>query len=462
MPAQSVIPQRHAQLAAAVRAAAGGKWKPVYLLYGEPLETQAAVKALVGALVPEAQRVFNVETYDGRTIPMLQIVDTLRTPGFFAGVKVVCVRETTAFLSGEKRPDLTRALLAAWEDGRQQEAAEKLLALVALAGWSQDQFTACRFPELSKTRATEVFGAEIGSGELEKLEAVRQAALAREMSVAAFRDDSSTLLDFLDRGAPPDTVVLLTASAVDARRRAVKRLQEIGVVIELGAERERSGALARQSVDDIVQHAVGSAGKRLGPHAAELIARRAGNDLAMLAQELEKVLLYSGDRPVVVEDDVRAVFRDMGESWIFDFTGALATRQQARALLLLRGLLEQGEPALRLLAMIARELRLLLLARECLDGGLKRAWRRDLSFGAFQKQIAPQLDAETRKAFGNAHPFVLYRRFQDAARISGETLRAALVQLSDLDLRLKSSRTDPGLLLEAFVLRWCRASGNDE
>jgi len=177
----------------------------------------------------------------------------------------------------------------------------------------------------------------------------------------------------------------------------------------------------------------------------------------LVTSEMEKLCLYVGERPLIGVDDVRLVFRDMAESWIFDFTSALAGCQLAQALPLLRGLLAQGEPPLRLLAMVARELRLLLVARECLDDTLAGKWRPELNFSAFQARVLPHLDAATRESFGNVHPFVLYRRFQDAARVSGNALRRALIRVSDIDLQLKSSRNDPALLLEGFVLDWCRA-----
>jgi hypothetical protein len=103
--------------------------------------------------------------------------------------------------------------------------------------------------------------------------------------------------------------------------------------------------------------------------------------------------------------------------------------------------------------------RMLLLARECLDDALRGKWRADLPFNVFQSRVLPYLDAETRQAFGNVHPFVLYRRLQDAARVNAGRLRDALLQLSDLDVRLKSSRSAPAMLLELFVIDWCRGQG---
>jgi len=427
----------------------------VYLFTGETFETKPAAEALIDLLVPAASRALNLETYDGRVTSISHVIDSVRTPGFFPGVKVVWVRESTAFVSGEKRPDLTAAMLRAWGEGREQDAAGKLLTLVALTGWTDEQFRETRWAGLAKTRLREVFGVEPTPEQLAQVQAVHGACLARGLRVETYRDDSATLADFLDGGVPPQAVLLFTASAVDARKRIYKRIRDLGAVVDFSTARERSGALSRDAVADLVRRVTGQAGKRLEPQAHEMILRRAGADAALLVTELEKLCLYVGEEPAITADAVRAVFRDMAESWIFDFTSALASRQLAQAFPLLRGLLAQGEPPLRLLAMVARELRLLLVARECLDDTLAGTWRAELNFGAFQARVLPHVDPATREAFGNVHPFVLYRRFQDAARIRASALRRALIQLSDIDLQLKSSRRDAAMLLEAFVLDWC-------
>jgi len=442
-----------------VRAAAAGEYKPVYLFTGEPFETRPAVHALLDVLVPESRRAFNLETYDGRTTPTAKFIDSLRTPGFFPGVKVVWVRESPLFLSGEKRPDISGAMFSAWSDGRQQDAADKLLTLVALAGWTDEQFRDARWPTLARTRIREVFGGELDEDRLSQVEAVQALCVQRDLRLADYRDDSTALADFLDAGMPPQAVLVLTAAVIDARKRICRRVRELGAVLDCSVARERSGALNRDAVAVLVRQRVAELGKDLTPQAQDIILRRAGTDGAMLAAEVEKLCLYVGERAAITAEDVRTAFRDMAESWIFDFTSALAARQLSPALLLLRGLFVQGEPPLRLLAMVAREVRLLLVARECLDQTLGGRWRSDTTFNVFQSRFLPQLDAGTRQAFGAAHPFVLYRRFQDAARIPGRVMRRALVRLSELDLRMKSSRGDPAMLLEAFIIDWCGQGG---
>lgn len=456
MPAPVSPSTKNNDVARLIKEIIAGKARRVYLFAGESFDTRAAAQGLIDALVPESKRAFNLETYDGRTTPISNVLDSLRTPGFFAGSKVIWVRETPLFMSGDKRGDLAESLFADWEAGREAQAAEKMLTLVALAGWTQPQLDEASWASMSAAKIREVFGAALEAEQRQVLDAVRAAAQARDLRVTEYQDESASLLAFLESEAAASAVLLFTSSTVDGRKKLVKRIQELGSYVSLTVERERSGALARHSVDDLIRRFAEQRGKRVDAAAHEQIVRRAGADAANLAGELEKLCLYVGDRPAIREDDVRAIFIDMAESWIFDFTSALAARRLAPALKVLVGLFDRGEPPLRLLAMIAREARLLLIARECLEGSLRGRWQRGLSYDAFQSKIVPHIDDSTKRAFGNAHPFVLFRRFQDAAGISAAVLREALVRLSDLDLQLKSSVADPVLLMEAFVLDWCR------
>ena len=452
----SAPPIRSKEVLQLVKEAKAGKAKSVYLFAGESFDTRAAAHALLDEIVPEAKRSFNLEISDGRTMPIGAVLDSLRTPGFFAGTKVIWVRESPLFLSGEKRGDLTDSLFQDWEGGREAQAAEKFLTLIALAGWTQEQFEGANWSAMSDAKLREVFGEALEGERRAAVEAIRAAALSRDLRVGEYRDESAILLSLLESDMPPDAVLLFTSSAVDGRKKLVKRIQEMGAFVSLTVERERSGALKRQSIEDMVRQSAAAHGKRVDAKALEQIVQRAGPDAALLAGELEKLCLYVGERDTIQEDDVRAIVIDMAESWIFDFTSALAARRLAPALKVLTGLFEQGEPPLRLLAMIAREVRMLLIARECLETHLRGRFRRGMRYDAFQSQVVPQIDEATKRAFGNTHPFVLFRRFEDAAGVSASTLREAVVRLSELDIQLKSSAGDPALLLEAFVLDWCR------
>src|SRR5262249_38183287 len=160
--------------------------------------------------------------------------------------------------------------------------------LVAMAGGSQEQWRENRWSTLTKTRISEVLGAELDAEALAQLETLQAACIAQGLSVSTYRDDSRALLDFLAAAMPAHAVLVLTASAVDARKRLYKRVHEIGAVVDLSASRERSGALSRDSIDEVLDGMLHEFGKRITPGARELVARRAGADMACVAAEVEK------------------------------------------------------------------------------------------------------------------------------------------------------------------------------
>jgi len=249
--------------------------------------------------------------------------------------------------------------------------------------------------------------------------------------------------------------LIFTASAADRRKRVVKTIAEVGVVREFSVARERSGALSPESIDALIDQVAGRAGKRVAPAARQLLHRRAGTQAAVLASELEKLCLYVGAAASIEEGDVRASVRDLAESWIFDFTKALAQRQAASALALLRALFDQGDHPLRLLSVIARELRLMLLARDCLAGSLAGAWTPRTQYTTFRDTLLPTLRDSEREALGSLHPYVLYQCLQNASRTHAAVLQRGMLSLQRLDVACKSAAVDPRLRLEAFVLELC-------
>lgn len=430
---------------------------PVYLLIGEPFQTEAAVRALIDVLVPAPRRTLNLEVYDGRTTPVGPILDSLSMSGLFGGTKAVWVREPALFRAGEKRSDAVGALFAAWAEDRPAEAADRLLTLAAEAGWADERFGAANWEGLRGSDETALFGRALEPGEREVLPGIAARAIERGRP-SAHRDESALLEAFLAAGVPAGNVLIFSAAAVDRRKRVVKTIAEAGRVLELALPRERSGALGAEGVERLVSQVLARHGKRVEPAARKLIGERAGNDGALLAAEIEKLCLYAGEAATIREADVRECMRDLAASWIFDFTRALAERRAAEAIMLCRALFAGGEHPLRLLALIARELRLLLLARDCLAGALAGKFGASTPYDAFRDRLLPKLGDAEREALGGVHPYALYQCLQNAGRIETSRLQRALLDLQQLDVRLKSSAGDPQILLEAFVLDLCRRS----
>lgn len=168
-------------------------------------------------------------------------------------------------------------------------------------------------------------------------------------------------------------------------------------------------------------------------------------------QELEKLLLYVGEEPWIRAADVAEVFIDQGEGWIFDLTRAIAERDSLMALGHLERLLSQGDPPLRLLGVIASEVRRFLAARQLLEGTLRGSWQPEMGYEQFQRSVSrhgpPLL---TRSPYGD------YLTFRSAAKFTTAELVRALERIYQADLRLKSSSHPPRLVLERLILDMCR------
>jgi len=111
-------------------------------------------------------------------------------------------------------------------------------------------------------------------------------------------------------------------------------------------------------------------GVAIAPAAAAELHRRVGEHPLALQTELEKLAAYALESGNVRPEDVRELVSPSAESSVFDLVEAMGKRDSSRAVGKLEDLLlRQSEPALRILAMIARQFSQLIVAKDVLEGG---------------------------------------------------------------------------------------------
>ena len=165
--------------------------------------------------------------------------------------------------------------------------------------------------------------------------------------------------------------------------------------------------------------------------ASQLLATFVGGDLRTLSTEIEKLTTYAGMGKTVEPADVRLLVNQTGEVNVFALVDAVAQGQLNPALAALHRLLEAGERPERILGMLARQVRLLIQAREL-------AGRRA---GA----------EETAKVLGLAG-FPL-RKVQEQARLfTPERVREMHALTLAADVSIKTGRQEPALALELLVV----------
>ena len=425
-----------------------GQGPRLLLLFGDDLQVQEACKAIVDLLVPEGQRGFNLERLDGRTASWDQIEASLMTPPFFPGTKVLWAEGVPYFVTREQKGELSEKVLRLWNDGLREEARKALMDLLVVEGWTQE-----RWEESSLAASAPLLellgvdGTEAQGPAEELLVYCRSHGLDLNARNAAA---GHRLFELLDQGLPEWDFLLLTALQVDRRSRLYKRFDELGAALYVGPERDRRGRITRESLNEFINQRLQQAGKTLEPRAREMILTRAGDDLRALDQELEKLVLHAGEHRAIGSEDVEIVCADLGEGWIFDLTRAVGERDAAAALAHLARLTAQGEHPLRLLATLAAEMRRLLAARQLIDGELRAVWRRGMSYQQFQQQVLPQGTPPLTR-----NPYADYMCFERAEQFSVGELRSHMEGIFETDLRLKSSGSDPRLVMERLLLGMC-------
>lgn len=240
-------------------------------------------------------------------------------------------------------------------------------------------------------------------------------------------DNQRRLADALTRLAD-STVVLLTAIALDGRSHLMRTLKSIGIVKEFRSLYERDAV--QWCRDRAKHHRV-----RLGQREAELLVELVGTDLVRIDHELEKISLYLRESDVVVTPDVVARVTGGGtEVVVFDLLDAIGERDAARAVNLLRRMLQAGEPPVKTLFIIGRHIRDLLRVASMAESGLKRS------------AIVARL---------GIHPYRAGKLVTQASNYSTNELTTALQQILSSDLKIKSSELTPACWLELMIHQIC-------
>jgi DNA polymerase-3 subunit delta len=178
-----------------------------------------------------------------------------------------------------------------------------------------------------------------------------------------------------------------------------------------------------------IQNKVRGLGGVFTPPAAAALASLVGSDTRLATQEIEKLLAYVNYQRSVDADDVEMITADYIQADIFALVDSISLQQSRQAMSLLQKILEQQE-SMMTFAMIQRQFRLLLQAREVLD------------HGGTQIEISKQL---------KVHPFVSEKLNNQARRFDLNQLEMVYRRLLDLDEGIKTGQIETDLALETFV-----------
>ena len=236
--------------------------------------------------------------------------------------------------------------------------------------------------------------------------------------------DFDALFEYIQEPAP-ETCLVFSAEKIDSRRKFFQSLKKTGALVEFKPLNDRQ-------IPGFIRRYLDGLGFTVTEDAIGLFVSRIGNGLQEVMTELEKLSLYVGSPRLIDTPDVQAVVSNVRAENIFAIGNAVGCQDAGKALTLGRHLVADGEAPLKILSLLSRHYRQLWKAREL--------------------QVEGRSPAEIAKGAG-VPPFVVDGLISQCRRYSRVDFRRAFSLFVEADLAMKSSGSQPEVVLENLLLQ---------
>ena len=166
---------------------------------------------------------------------------------------------------------------------------------------------------------------------------------------------------YLDAPAASGTLILMVDS-LDSRTRLAKKIPTVGEVIDC------STPTGPQLVSWICDYVI-KAGKQIDRSTASLLVQFAGENLAMLTNELDKLLAYTADRPAITSADLTKIVTATHAPEAFELSNAITRSDLKAALTVLASVLSTRGAEFMLLGELAWHIRRALQVQQRIEAG---------------------------------------------------------------------------------------------
>ncbi len=236
--------------------------------------------------------------------------------------------------------------------------------------------------------------------------------------------EEGAVAKLLEQDSPED-ILIFSVPQVDKRRKIVKMAENAGRLIDFPLLK---GAALLQWLES----RLAKDGMQFKGDAALELVERTGENLTLLNNEIQKIGIYLRGEKTVSTALIRSLVPGSSQGNIFQLTDAIGRKEMGEATRHLAGIKAQGEHPLIILAMIARQFRLL-----------------------FQLSLLQDKNLTRREMLANLKipPFLLSKLQDQAKNYNLSSLARTITALKETDAAIKNGRLEAGDALEQMVLR---------
>ena len=234
------------------------------------------------------------------------------------------------------------------------------------------------------------------------------------------------LLSYLENPSPFSIVVFVAPyEKLDERKKITKQLKKYAMVVEASKLKEQE--LERWVLEQASLYGVG-----IERDAVNELLSTVGQNLMLLANEISKMALYAYEEKMITVETVSQLAVKSLEQNIFTLIDFIMNRRSAEAIELLQNLLRQNEEPIKILALMASQIRIMYVSK-----GLAKE-------GYGQQKIASHL---------KIHPYRVKLALEKAQYFQEQELMIMLNNIAEADYKMKTGQMDKVLLLELIILQ---------
>jgi len=233
------------------------------------------------------------------------------------------------------------------------------------------------------------------------------------------------LIEFIEK-YDGDTLLIFEVyhSKLDERKKLVKTLKK-------NTQLKKIEQMSEEEIKQWIKKQLHENYKDIKQDALDLFLELTGINFNIVKQELEKVILYLGDRSTINKQDIHQIVNRSLEQNVFLLTEYIQKNKKVKAIQLVKDLIAMKEEPIKLLALITSNYRLFYQCKILNQKGYSG------------QQIAKTI---------NVHPYRVKLALNQSRNYQLENLLNIIDTCAETDYKLKSSYMDKHLILELFIL----------
>ena len=452
-----------------LREIGNNKVLPVYLLCGkETFLIEGTLKQMLDKLLTTDTRDFNLTVLDGYNVTVRDILSNVELYPTMSDWRVVVVENFTAFQTKKR----TTSPLTVVRDAMQNESEDIQKCVTDMAKLLRISTQHIADANTDFSNAVEEVCETLGSSPPEDIQAFfsRLPQLASQLDehteVSRSNGDTELLLEWLEGDLPKSSVLIFVEKdEVSSNHRIAKAIQKVGRYVSFDPL-EKGPSLNKDPLFKKVVDKFATYDKRITPRAFEQLRNRTGGDMHMIAEAINKIINFVGDKQQIDELDVRNLVSQSTYDRIFDLTDAIGKRSTRQGLKSLREILASGVNSNMIAGAIVSHLRLTLQAKLIANQKELKPISRQLRYNDFISKVFEPLAEELGGLLPNAaehnilkrNPYPAYKIFQTLHAFTQEELVSAMEKTLEMQIQFKTTGADEALLLEQLVYDICDGS----